>query len=115
MGQDARESSLSALSGMKLYGLTVSYFTGKLEAYLRYCGLDYVFAPLDARGFRRVARATGMAQMPAWELVDGRWMTATTAIIEWIETQRDGASVIPRDPEQAFFSRVLEEFADEWL
>ena len=26
---------------MKLYGVTVSYFTGKLEAYLRYKGIGY--------------------------------------------------------------------------
>eukprot|EP01035_Chromulina_nebulosa_P009099 gene9100-12295_t len=63
----------------------------------------------------RAARATGMAQMPAIELADGRWMTDTTAIIAWIEARRSGPEVTPRDPALRFYSLLLEDYADEWL
>jgi glutathione S-transferase len=56
-----------------------------------------------------------MAQMPAIELTDGRWMTDTTAIIGWIEARRAGPEVTPRDPALRFFSLLLEDYADEWL
>ena len=63
----------------------------------------------------RVGRRTGAAQMPAVELPDGRWMTDTTPMIEWLEAQQPEPAVIPRDPLQAFASRLVEDYADEWL
>ena len=106
---------LAALAGMRVHGLDLSYFTGKLQAYLRYCELPFEFVDMDTAGMRRAARATGMAQMPAIELADGRWMTDTTAIIDWIEARRSGPEVTPRDPALRFYSLLLEDYADEWL
>jgi glutathione S-transferase len=103
------------LSGMSVYGLDLSYFTGKLQAYLRYCDLPFDYIDLDIGTMGKVAKATGMAQMPAVQLADGRWLTDTTATIGWMETQRDQAEVIPHDPVQRFFSLLVEDYADEWL
>lgn len=101
---------------MRVYGSVISYFTGKLEAYLRYKGLAYEFIPMTTRYFNRVVpEATGAAQMPAVELPDGRWMTDTTPMIAWLETQHPEPAVIPRDPVQAFVSRLVEDYADEWM
>lgn len=111
----APHPDLAALAGMRVHGLDLSYFTGKLQAYLRYCELPFDFVDMDTAGLRRAAGATGMAQMPAIELVDGRWMTDTTAIIDWIEARRAGPEVTPRDPALRFFSLLLEDYADEWL
>ena len=105
----------AALANMTVYGLDLSYFTGKLQAYLRYCELPFDYRDLDSRTLRQVARATGMAQMPAIQLADGRWMTDTTAIISWIEKVRPGPEVTPRDPALGFLSLLLEDYADEWL
>ena len=102
-------------SGMSVYGLDLSYFTGKLQAYLRYCDLSFDYVDLDIGTMRKVAKATGMAQMPAVQLADGRWLTDTTATIGWMETQRTQAEVIPHDPVQRFFSLLIEDYADEWL
>jgi glutathione S-transferase len=101
---------------LRVYGSEISYFTGKLEAYLRYKEIPYERIAMSARYVNRVVpRATGVAQMPAVVLPDGRWMTDTTPMIAWLETQRPEPSVIPRDPVQAFASRLLEDYADEWL
>jgi glutathione S-transferase len=101
---------------VKVYGSEISYFTGKLEAYLRYKEIPYERVAMTARRFNvTVPRATGVAQMPAVELPDGRWMTDSTPIIEWFERERPEPAVLPRDPLQAFASRLLEDYADEWL
>src|SRR5262245_3114301 len=101
---------------LRVYGSEISYFTGKLEAYLRYKEIPYERVAMSApHAVRAVTRATGAMQMPAVELPDGRWMTDTTPMIAWLETQRPEPCVIPRDPLQAFVSRLLEDYADEWL
>ncbi len=101
---------------LRVYGSEISYFTGKLEAYLRYKEIAYERISMTPRYFNRIVpEKTGAAQMPAVELPDGRWMTDTTPIIAWLETQHPEPPVIPRDPLQAFASRLLEDYADEWL
>ncbi len=105
-----------AAGALRVYGLEASYFTGKLEGYLRYKEIPYERLAMTGRYWSRVVpRETGVAQMPAVELPDGRWITDTTPIIEWLETQRPQPAVIPADPLQGFISRLLEDYADEGL
>jgi len=100
----------------RVYGSEISYFTGKLEGYLRYKEIPYERRAMTSRIWARtVPRRTGVAQMPAVELPDGRWMTDSTPMIEWLETQWPEPAVIPTDPLQACLSRLLEDYADEWL
>jgi glutathione S-transferase len=101
---------------LRVYGSAISYFTGKLEAYLRYKEIPYERVAMSTRYWNRVVpRATGVAQMPAIELPDGRWMTDTTPIIAWFEAERPEPRVVPADPLQAFASRFVEDYADEWM
>lgn len=97
---------------LRIYGSEISYFTGKFETYLRYKEIPY---QRISRPPMRLPELKGVAQMPVAELADGRWMTDTTPMIEWLETQWPEPAVIPRDPLQAFFSRLLEDYADKWL
>lgn len=98
-----------------VYGSAISYYTGKLEAYLRYKDISYRFVAISPQIQRRLERQTGASQIPAVELADGRFMTDTTPMIDWFEAQRPEPTVIPRDPLQGFVSRVLEDYAEEWL
>jgi short-subunit dehydrogenase/glutathione S-transferase len=98
---------------LKIYGPELSYFTGKLEAVIRFKELPYQRIAKAPMG--EVARATGVAQVPGLQLADERWLTDTTPIIAWLDERYPESSVIPRDPVVAFFSRLLEDFADEWL
>ena len=101
---------------LKVYGLKVSYFTGKLEAYLRYKRIPYDFVPMTAHDFTHKGRLkTGAMQMPMVELPDGRWITDTTPIIEWLESQYCESSILPDEPLCAFVARLIEDYADEWL
>jgi glutathione S-transferase len=99
-----------------VYGSDLSYFTGKLEMYLRIKGIAYRFEPmLGPRIYHLVERETGATQMPAAMLADGRWMTDTTPIIAWLEEQQPEPRLVPADPLQRFFCLLLEDYADEWL
>lgn len=109
-------------NGYRLYGSKISYFTGKLEAYLRYKGIEYEFIPMTSIFFKTtVVKETGVSQMPALQLPDNRWLTDTTPIIEYFESNESDSSlnvsfpVIPKCPVQGFVSRLLEDYADEWL
>lgn len=98
---------------LKLYGAEFSYFTGKLEGALRFLELPYQRFPGSPTGAQ--ARATGVAQIPVLQLADGRLATDTTPILDWLDQRYPEAQLIPRDPVMAFFSRLFEDYADEWL
>ncbi len=101
---------------LTLYGSSISYFTGKLENYLRVKGIPYRLQALTSRRHApRVRAMTGSTQMPAVEFADGRWMSDSTPIIQWFETTYPDPVVTPVDPLQRFFSLLLEDYADEWL
>jgi len=98
-----------------VYGSTASYYTGKLEAYLRAKGIVYRLEPFSESNMRRCASHTGVVQIPQVECPDGSWLVDTTLIIEYFERVRPEPAVTPRDPAVGFVSLLLEDYADEWL
>ncbi|PLW68441.1 glutathione S-transferase family protein [Pseudohalioglobus lutimaris] len=104
-----------SIEPITLYGCDISYFTGKLENYFRVRGIPYELRamqlPADAK---KLKQEVGLFQMPALQLGDGRWMTDSTKIIQWFETQYPQHGVIPHDPVQAFVCLLIEDWADEW-
>jgi glutathione S-transferase len=100
---------------LELRGSSISYFTGKMENYFRLKGIPYrlesmVFPGEEARN----RKVLGISQMPTVQLPDGRWMTDTTAMIQWFEGEYPDNPVVPDDPVQAFVCFLLEDWADEW-
>jgi glutathione S-transferase len=108
-------TSLSGVDVLRLHGLGLSYFTGKLEAYFRCKGVAYTFVEMDTADFRRCAKATGIAQMPQVERADGSWLTDTSAIIAQYESEQPSPSLRPVSAAARFISLLLEDFFDEWL
>jgi len=101
---------------VEVFGSALSYFTGKLESYLRYKEIPYTFRPLDLRHYSWVVpRALGAVQLPSVRLADGRWMSDTTPMIAWLETVHPEPAVIPREPVTRFLALLIEDYADEWL
>ncbi len=99
---------------MRVYGSRISYYTGKLETYLRYRGIAYELLPTYAH-LRRIRDGAGSIQMPAVELDDGRWLTDSTPILAWLERDQPGPSFYPEDPALRFVALLIEDYADEWL
>ncbi len=99
---------------LKVYGSKISYYTGKLEAYLRYKGLPYERIPSFAHRPAILAN-TGAMQMPIVERDDGRWMSDTTPILRQLETEYPEPSIFPGSPAVRFIALLIEDYADEWL
>jgi glutathione S-transferase len=99
----------------RLHGLKQSYFTGKLEAYLRVKGVPFDFVETNMARFRAYGRETGVFQMPALQTPDGEWLTDTTPILRRFEAERPEPALQPSDPVAAFLSLFLEDAFDEWL
>jgi glutathione S-transferase len=98
-----------------VHGLDLSYFTGKLEAYLRAKGIAYILREMTTRSFRDCGRATGFLQMPQVECPDGTWLTDSTLIIRHFEKVLPEPAISPRDPVVRFVSLLIEDFGDESL
>lgn len=103
------------MADIRLYGLRISYYTGKMEAYLRFKEIPHDFVVLNRKLMGRLKSETGAAQMPAVELPDGRFMTDTTPMIAWFEAQHPDNPVLPSDPILRFISFLIEDYAEEWL
>jgi glutathione S-transferase len=103
------------MTDIKLYGLRISYYTGKMEGYLRYKEIPYEFMTLNWSRMNMLEEKTGAAQMPAVELHDGRFMTDTSAMIPWFEEHYPDPSILPEDPILEFISYLVEDYAEEWL
>ncbi|MGB2573390.1 MAG: glutathione S-transferase family protein [Henriciella sp.] len=99
---------------MHVYGCRISYYTGKLETYLRYRSIAYDYSPTVGNE-KKLKAGAGVVQMPVVELDDGRWMTDTTPVINWLDKQQQGTSIYPDDPELNFIALLIEDYADEWL
>lgn len=99
---------------MKVWGVSVSYFTGKLEAYLRYKGIEYEFEHPFAEQ-SRVKGHTGAIQVPIVERDDGRWMSDSSPIILQLEKEHPEHFVLPDNPVVRFIALLIEDYADEWL
>lgn len=99
---------------MKVWGVSVSYFTGKLESYLRYKGIQYEREHPFADQ-KRIRRMVGAIQVPLIERDDGRWMTDSTPTILHLEQEHPKRPVLPEEPVVRFVAMLIEDYADEWL
>lgn len=101
---------------LTIYGLKISYFTGKMEAYLRYKEIPFRYASMTATQFQKTfPQKLGAQQMPVIELADGRLMTDTSPMIDWFENEYTDTPILPENPAMAFFARLVEDYADEYL
>lgn len=99
-----------------LHVYDISYFSGKMQAYLAYKGIPHRVHEIAWRELvDRIVPRTGLAEVPVVECADGTFLRDSTAMIEWFEQRYAHASVIPPDPAAAFFCRLLEDYADEGL
>jgi glutathione S-transferase len=107
-----------------LYTMDLSYFSGKLEMYLRYKEVSYIRIEPHALEFETIlSKNTGCEQLP--QMYDRRpdtkdserWLRDTTYIIEHLEndSRLQDCHIIPTCPFQRFFLKLFEDYADEFL
>ena len=100
----------------KLYTADVSYYSGKMKAYLKYKEIPFQSVETNTMDWLNILLPnTGMMKIPCIEAPEGQWLRDTTPMIEWFEKKHTDHAVQPEDPVVAFFSRLLEDYADEWM
>ena len=65
---------MSSTSPYRVFGADESYYTGKLEAYLRAKGITHELVPFSRKNIVDCARHTGVVQIPQIECPDGSWL-----------------------------------------
>lgn len=108
-----KDQTTDAYSHFNVYGSRISYYTGKLETYLRFLSIPYTLRPTVGNRTKLISKV-GIVQMPVVEMADGRWMTDTTPIMSWIDSKQSH-SIYPSDPKLRFLALLIEDYADEWL
>ncbi|MCM5682211.1 glutathione S-transferase N-terminal domain-containing protein [Schlegelella sp. S2-27] len=99
-----------------LYGAEISYFTGKVRAYLRWKGLPHDEVPADAQVYREVILPrVGFPVIPVVVTPAGETLQDSTDIIDALEHRHPGPPVYPPGPVQHLASLLLELYGDEWL
>jgi glutathione S-transferase len=99
-----------------LHVYDISYFSGKMQAYLAYKGIAHRTHEITWQELvERIAPRTGLVEVPVVECADGTLLRDSTAMIEWFEQRYREAPVLPEDPAAAFLCRLLEDYADEGL
>lgn len=102
--------------GYRAYVSDVSYYSGKLEAYLRYAGIPHERIEINSRLLREVILpATGVMKVPVMQCADGRWLKDTTPMLQWLDAQHGARSIYPADAGARFIALLVEDYADEWL
>lgn len=100
----------------QLYVSSVSYYSGKLEAYLRYKGIAHQRIEINTNTLREVILpGTGMMKVPAMQCADGRWLKDSTPMLQWLDAQHPQYGIYPNDPAARFLALLVEDYADEWL
>lgn len=93
----------------------ISYFSGKLEAYLRYKEVPYSTLDANIKNMRAVATNTGYKKVPAVRTADGKWLFDTTPMLQWFEQYYPEAPILPDDAALRFIALLVEDYGDEWL
>lgn len=100
----------------ELYGADISYFTGKVRAYLRWKNIPFVEIASDAGVYKEIIiPRVGFPVIPVVIAPDDSCLQDSTDIIDALELRHTGPSVYPDTPRQRLASLLLETYGDEWL
>lgn len=93
----------------------VSYFSGKMESYLRFKEIPFNSIETNASiGVNEIYKNTGILKLPAIRTPKGDWLKDTTPMIDWFEDSFQANSIMSQDPATQFVFKLLEDYADEW-
>jgi glutathione S-transferase len=100
----------------QLFGAEVSYYTGKVRAYLRYKGIPFIELAATRDVYRNViVPRTGVRFIPVLISDDDVAVQDSAEIIDFLEKRHPKPSVYPPGAVQRLAAFLLELYADEWL
>src|SRR5512143_1476382 len=103
-----KSQATSDLQPHRLYGCTQSYFTRKLQAYLDYKGIPYLFR-IFFGGNPAIVAAGWPGGIPAVQTPEGAYMWDTTAVMHHLELRYTHRSILPPDPVTRFLAYLVED------
>jgi glutathione S-transferase len=98
-----------------LYKMDVSYFSGKIEAYLKYKSIPHVAVETGIKAMEDICKHTGTKKVPGIKTQDNKWLFDTTPMMQWFETQYPASPILSDDPALRFLMLLIEDYGDEWL
>jgi glutathione S-transferase len=102
--------------GYTLYGSEVSYFTGKVRAYLRYKRIPFSEVLNTADVYRQIILPrVGWPVIPIVVTPEDETLQDSTEIIDELELRFPTPSIYPTHPRQRLAALLLEVYGDEWL
>ena len=102
--------------GYTLYGAEVSYFTGKVRAYLRYKRIPFSEVLATREVYREIILPrVGWPVIPVVVTPEDETLQDSTDIIDELERRFPGSSIYPITPRQRLAALLLEVNGDEWL
>lgn len=102
--------------GYEFYGAEVSYYSGKVRAYLRYKRIPFIEYGATAEIYRSVILPrVGWPVIPIVVTPEGETLQDSTDIIDALEERFPDAPVYPATTKQRLAALLLELYGDEWL
>ena len=100
----------------RLIGAEVSYYSGKVRAYLRYKRVPFEEVAATREIYRDViVPRTGVAFIPVLISDDDVAVQDSSAIIEYLERRHPENGITPRGAVQQLVALLIDVYADEWL
>jgi len=104
------------LNNYTLYGSELSYYTGKVRAYLDWKRLNYTEVSGSLEIFKKIILPNvGRGIIPVLKTADDQYLQDSTEIMQTLEQRHPEPAMDPAGSLQVFTSLLLDLFADEWL
>lgn len=98
----------------RLMGLEPSPYTMKVDAFLRYKGIDYEWLDRSVKAEKLFQKHAKVQLIPLLFFPDGETMQDSTPILERLDREYPDPPIHPEDRALWFLSCLFEEFGDEW-
>lgn len=97
-----------------VYGSKQSLYTSKLEAALRFHGLEYAFVNKRDADVSEIEKRAGTHQVPVLQTPENWVVADSTPIIDLIDSRFPARRLFPEGPEGVLV-HLVEEYLDEWV
>ncbi len=107
---------MTSATPYKLYGVEMSYYTGKIRPYLRWKQIPFEEIRSGDDIYKSVILPrVGWPVIPVIVTPEDETLQDTSDMIDYFESKYPEPSIFPTTPKQALAAKLLEVYGDEWL
>ena len=97
-----------------IYGAELSPYSVKVRSYFRYKEIPHKWIVRNATTQKDFDKLAKIQVVPLVLTPEGEVLQDSTPVIQKLEQVFTQKSITPKEPDTAFVSRLIEEYADEW-